>query len=68
MDGAPHILIVEDDPSLGLLLHDVLRLEGFKGTLLRDGREVLPAFHAGQYDIALLDVMLPGRDLSLIHI
>jgi len=62
MDGAAHILIVEDDPSLGLLLHDMLRLEGFKGTLLRDGREVLPAFHAGQFDIALLDVMLPGRD------
>ena len=62
MDAAAQILIVEDDPSLGLLLHDVLRLEGFKGTLLRDGREVLPTFHAGHFDIVLLDVMLPGRD------
>ena len=56
------ILIVEDDPTLGLLLHDLLRLEGFKATLVRDGREALPAFHAGRFDLALLDVMLPGRD------
>lgn len=59
---SPHILVVEDDPSLGLLLHDLLRLEGFKPTLIRDGREALPAFHSGQFDLALLDVMLPGRD------
>ena len=63
MPEAPvHILVVEDDPSLGLLLHDLLRLEGFKVTLVRDGREALPTYHAGRFDIALLDVMLPGRD------
>lgn len=61
-DGSPHVLIVEDDPTLGLLLHDLLRLDGFKATLVRDGREVLPTFHSGRFDIALLDVMLPGRD------
>ncbi len=59
---APHVLLVEDDPTLGLLLHDVLRLDGFKATLVRDGMEALPTFHAGQFDLALLDVMLPGRD------
>jgi DNA-binding response OmpR family regulator len=58
----PHILIVEDDPALGLLLHDLLRLEGFKATLVRDGKEALPTFHSGRFDLALLDVMLPGRD------
>lgn len=58
----PHILIVEDDPALGLLLHDLLRLEGFKATLVRDGREALPTYHSGRFDLALLDVMLPGRD------
>lgn len=63
MGEAPaHILVVEDDPSLGLLLHDLLRLEGFKVTLVRDGREALPTYHVGRFDIALLDVMLPGRD------
>ena len=58
----PHILIAEDDPTLGLLLHDLLRLEGYKATLVRDGREALPTFHSGRFDLALLDVMLPGRD------
>lgn len=56
------VLIVEDDPSLGLLLHDLIRLDGFKPTLVRDGREVLPAYHSGRFDVVLLDVMLPGRD------
>ena len=60
--SVPHVLLVEDDPTLGLLLHDVLRLDGFKATLVRDGREALPTFHAGRFDLALLDVMLPGRD------
>jgi DNA-binding response OmpR family regulator len=60
--GPLRILIVEDDPTLGLLLNDLLRLDGFKATLVRDGREALPTFHAGNFDLALLDVMLPGRD------
>lgn len=62
MSLTARILLVEDDPSLGLLLHDLLRLEGHKPELLRDGREVMPAFAQGQFDIAILDVMLPGKD------
>jgi len=61
-NSKPHILIVEDDPTLGLLLHDLIRLDGFKATLVRDGKEVLPEYHKGRYDLVLLDVMLPGRD------
>lgn len=62
MKRAAHILLVEDDPTLGLLLHDVLRLEGHKVELIRDGREAMPAFAAGRFDLAVLDIMLPGRD------
>ena len=61
-DAPANILLVEDDPSLGLLLHDLLRIAGHKATLIRDGKEALPAFNAGHFDLALLDVMLPGRD------
>ncbi len=61
-NSKPHILIVEDDPTLGLLLHDLIRLDGFKATLVRDGKEALPEYHKGRYDLVLLDVMLPGRD------
>ena len=59
---SPRILLVEDDPSLGLILHDLLRLEGYTVDLIRDGREALPAYHAAEVDLAVLDVMLPGRD------
>lgn len=62
MKRTARILLVEDDPSLGLLLHDLLRLEGHKVELLRDGREVMPAFAAQDFDLAILDIMLPGRD------
>ena len=57
-----HILLVEDDPTLGLIVHDLLRMEGYAVTLIRDGREALPAFHANPIDLAVLDIMLPGRD------
>ena len=59
---SPRILLVEDDPSLGLILHDLLRLEGYTVDLIRDGREALPTYHAAEVDLAVLDVMLPGRD------
>lgn len=59
---SPRILLVEDDPSLGLILHDLLRLEGYTVDLIRDGLEALPAYHAAEVDLAVLDVMLPGRD------
>lgn len=62
MKRTARILLVEDDPSLGLLLHDLLRLEGHKVELLRDGREVMPAFVQQDFDLAVLDIMLPGRD------
>ena len=42
-DAPANILLVEDDPSLGLLLHDLLRIAGHKATLIRDGKEALPA-------------------------
>lgn len=56
------ILLVEDDPALGLILHDLLRLEGHKVELIRDGREALPAYQRVKVDLAVLDVMLPGMD------
>lgn len=61
-DTQRHLLLVEDDPTLGLILHDLLRMDGHAVTLIRDGREALPAFHAHPIDLAVLDVMLPGRD------
>ncbi|MDB5119248.1 MAG: Transcriptional activator protein CopR [Sphingobacteriales bacterium] len=57
------ILLVEDDPNLGMLLQDYLQLKGkFDVTLCKDGEEGLKAFTKGQYDICILDVMMPKKD------
>jgi DNA-binding response OmpR family regulator len=57
------ILLVEDDPNLGMLLQDYLQLKGkFDVVLCKDGEEGLRIFTKGQYDICILDVMMPKKD------
>lgn len=57
------ILLVEDDPNLGMLLQDYLQLKGkFEVTLCVDGEEGLKAYTKAQYDICILDVMMPKKD------
>ena len=63
------ILLVEDDPNLGMLLEDYLALKGnFEVKLCVDGEEGLKAFMANTYDICILDVMMPKKDgFTLAH-
>lgn len=57
------ILLVEDDPNLGLLLQDYLQLKGkFDVVLCKDGEEGLKAFTKQQFDLLILDVMMPKKD------
>ncbi|MCD8742466.1 response regulator transcription factor [Mucilaginibacter roseus] len=57
------ILLVEDDPNLGLLLQDYLQLKGkFDVVLCKDGDEGLKAFTKSTYDLLILDVMMPKKD------
>jgi DNA-binding response OmpR family regulator len=57
------ILLVEDDPNLGLLLQDYLQLKGkFEVVLCKDGEEGLKAFTKQNYDLLILDVMMPKKD------
>ncbi|WP_369991393.1 response regulator [Pseudomonas xanthosomatis] len=56
------ILLVEDEPKLAALVGDYLRAGGHDVEHLADGLAVLPAVRQGQYDLMLLDLMLPGRD------
>jgi DNA-binding response OmpR family regulator len=56
------ILLVEDDPGLGFVIQDTLRDKGYTVHLCRDGKEGLKQFHANQYDLCLLDVMMPKKD------
>lgn len=56
------VLLVEDDFNLGIVIQDLLRLEGYTVHLARDGKEGLQCFNASRYDLCLLDVMLPHKD------
>ncbi|HJP63828.1 MAG TPA: response regulator transcription factor [Mucilaginibacter sp.] len=57
------ILLVEDDPNLGLLLQDYLQLKGkFEVVLCKDGDEGLRAFTKNSFDLLILDVMMPKKD------
>jgi len=57
------ILLVEDDPNLGLLLQDYLQIKGsFDVVLCADGEEGLAAFAKQQFDMCILDVMMPKKD------
>jgi DNA-binding response OmpR family regulator len=56
------ILLLEDDPNLGLILQEHLEMNGFAATLAVDGAEGLAAYRKGRYDLCLVDVMMPRMD------
>jgi two-component system OmpR family response regulator len=62
------VLLVEDDPAIGTFVARALREEGYGVDEAKDGIEGLALARREQYDAAVVDVMLPGRDgLSLVQ-
>lgn len=55
------ILIVEDDKKVASFLERGLREEGYAVDVAHDGTDGLMKAHVYDYDLLLLDVMLPGR-------
>lgn len=56
------ILLAEDDKSLGLVIKDYLALSGYDCTLKDDGLSAWSTFQSFQFDLCILDVMLPRMD------
>ena len=56
------ILLVEDEPKTGDYLKQGLVEAGFSVDLLRDGTDGLHHALTDSFDLAILDVMLPGLD------
>jgi len=54
-----HVLIVEDEPEMAQLLAKGLREEQFEISLAKDGRTALEQTQETDFDVILLDVMLP---------
>lgn len=56
------ILLVEDDESLGYLVQDNLAMHGYQVMLCRNGEEGGIAFAKADYDLVILDVMMPKKN------
>lgn len=56
------ILLVEDDENLGFLVQDNLETDGYRVHLCPDGAAGLQAFGEQDFDLCILDVMLPVLD------
>ncbi len=56
------ILIVEDDTAIQALLHDFLNEAGYDTALASDGVDALAKYSEQQFDLILLDIMLPKID------
>lgn len=56
------LLYVEDDVSLAFVTRDNLQLKGHEIVHCADGRTALDAFRKGNFDLCILDVMLPEMD------
>jgi len=60
MVGMSRVLIVDDDQGLVSLLQRFLQNEGFQVFAVYDHRSGLEAAMSGEYEVVILDVMLPG--------
>ena len=56
------ILLVEDDPNFGIVLKDYLSMNDFDVTLAKNGMEGFEKFKKDNFDVCILDVMMPYKD------
>ncbi len=56
------ILLVEDDPNFGTILKDYLTINNYNVTHAKNGMEGFEKFKRNDYDLCILDVMMPYKD------
>ena len=56
------LLLVEDEMRMAQALREILRLENYDVDHCENGSDGLCALETGTYDLAILDVMLPGKN------
>src|ERR1041384_2606249 len=62
------VLVVEDEFKTASFIRKALQAEGFAVDVLHHGDQVLPSVETTNFDVVLLDIMLPGRDgLSVLR-
>ena len=60
-DDAPHLLVVDDDRRIRLLLSRFLLAEGYRVTTAQSAAEARLKLEALHFDLLVLDVMMPGE-------
>lgn len=56
------ILVAEDDPNLGIILTEYLEAKGYMPKLAKNGVEGWKIFSNNDFDLCILDVMMPEKD------
>lgn len=62
MSEISKILLVEDDLSFGSVLKSYLEINDFSVDWVNDGKYAMDTFRKEQYDLCILDIMLPNVD------
>lgn len=62
METKAKLLLAEDDENLGLLLKEYLIAKGFNTDLYGDGELAYAGFKKNEYDLCILDIMMPKKD------
>jgi two-component system, OmpR family, response regulator VicR len=57
-----HLLYVEDDESLSFVTRDNLELQGYRITYCDTGKQAMEVIKQNDFDLCILDVMLPDFD------
>ena len=60
MESKGRILVIDDEPGIRLGCQRALRSEGYRVDTAADGEEGLQALASSEYDLVLLDMMMPG--------
>ena len=61
------VLYVEDEPFLAKIVKETLETKGYEIELVSDGAEAVPMFKRSEFDVCVLDIMLPnlnGYDIA----
>ncbi len=61
-EASGRILLVDDEQAIQTLLTYPLRKDGYEVVSAQDGREALDRFAAEQFDLVVLDIMMPRLD------